>query len=172
MVNSTFAEKGGSIWSDSEDMFITGNKKTKSLAICRDKYISPVQETLSSPLGLTFAEKEATLQGYFWAISPNLSPISEQFSRMLEFLATQQKEAGGGHLYLEEGEIGVAYSWDCGGGMFLSPVFARRCSAGVGLVGKVMACGITTLLKHSHRPIFTKMAKQTDTGQKSIPNLS
>ena len=167
MVNSTFAEKGGSIWSDSEDMFITGNKKNKVTY----KYISPVQETLSSPLGLTFAEKEATLQGYFWAISPNLSPVSEQFSRMLEFLATQQKEAGGGHLYLEEGEIGVAYSRDCGG-MFLSPVFARRCSAGVGLVGKVMACGITTLLKHSHRPIFTKMAKQTYTGQKNIPNLS
>ena len=171
MVNSTFAEKGGSIWSDSEDMFITGNKKTKSLAICRDKYISPVQETLSSPLGLTFAEKEATLQGYFWAISPNLSPISEQFSRMLEFLATQQKEAGGGHLYLEEGEIGVAYSWDCGGGMFLSPVFARRCSAGVGLVGKVMACGITTLLKHASTN-FHQNGKTNGHGQKSIPNLS
>ena len=35
-------------------------KKTKSLAICRDKYISPVQETLSSPLGLTFAEKNTS----------------------------------------------------------------------------------------------------------------
>ena len=106
----------------------------------------------------------------FGPSAQNLSLVSGQFSRMLAFLARLRDEvSGGGRLYLKEEEVGVAYSWDCGGGMFLSPVFARRCSAGVGLVGKVMACRITTLLKHSHRPIFTKMAKQTDTGRKVFP---
>ena len=94
----------------------------------------------------------------------NLSLVSEQFSRMLAFLARLRDEVSrGGRLYLKEEEVGVAYSLDCGG-CFCRLFFARsreRSSPEVGLVAEVMAFGITRLLKHSHRPLSTRMTKQT-----------
>ena len=51
----------------------------------------------------------------FGPSAQNLSLVSEQFSRMLAFLARLRDEvSGGGRLYLKEEEVGVAYSWDCG----------------------------------------------------------